>query len=255
MSDHPSCPPPQEAGPCRTPEVTSMRGRRVFDILSLVVGLVVGGLAVAIAIETTGRPREKETSLAKLTTGWRLSELRDPVVVARDVVDVDVPAGTRIVASGLVDATVQDTCKVRQVPPVRTEFALDSETGRAFLFTAGVRRDAMALLTVDPATIQRLETEFRTLWDRSDPYVERLRVQELAGRQGVTVEVDGVVQDVLPFQDRFMIRLEDQGSIIGVLSQKDPSELVDERIRVQGRLEKDKTGYPVIEAHDIRRIR
>ena len=226
-----------------------------MDILSLVIGLVVGGLAVAIAIETTGRNRDKPQPLGKLTTSWRLSELHAPVIVASDVMDVDVPATARIAASGLVEPAVQDRCDVRQVPPVRAEFALDLAAGRGLLFLGGVRRDAMALLTVDPATVQRLESEFRTLWDRSDPYVERLRIADLAGRQGVTVEVDGVVRDVLPWQDRFMIRLEDQGSIIGVTVEKDASELVDERIRVQGRLEKDKTGYPVIAARDIRRVR
>jgi len=226
-----------------------------MDILSLVIGLVVGGLAVAIAIETTGRNRDKPQPLGKLTTSWRLSELHEPVIVASDVMDVDVPATARIAASGLVEPAVQDRCDVRQVPPVRAEFALDLTAGRGLLFLGGVRRDAMALLTVDPATVQRLESEFRTLWDRSDPYVERLRIADLAGRQGVTVEVDGVVRDVLPWQDRFMIRLEDQGSIIGVTVEKDASELVDERIRVQGRLEKDNTGYPVIAARDIRRVR
>lgn len=227
----------------------------MLDILSLVIGLVVGALAVAIAIETTGRTREKPQPLGKLTTGWRLSELRSPLIVARDILDVEVPEDARIVASGLVDPGIQDRCEIRQVPPVRAEFALDLEHGRAFLFLGGIRRDAMALLSVDPVTLQRLEAEFKRLWDRSDPYVERHRIQDLAGRSGVTVEVDGVVRDVLPFQDRFMIRLEDQGSIIGVMVDKDAAELTDERVRVQGRLEKDKTGYPVIEAREIRRIR
>ena len=227
----------------------------MLDILSIVIGLVVGGLAVGIALETTGRNREAPPATVKLTTGWRLGELHDPILVARDVLDADVPAGTRVVASGLVDASVQDACEVRQVPPVRAEFALDITAGRAFLFPGGVRRNAMALLTVDPAIVQRLETEFRTLWERGDPYVERHRIGDLAGRNGTTVEVDGVVADVLPFQDRFMMRLEDQGSIIGVLVQKDASELVDERVRVRGRLDKDQTGYAVIVAQDIRRLR
>ncbi len=239
----------------RNPETHAPAEASVLDILSIVIGLVVGALAVAVVIETTGRSREKPSPQAKLTTGWRLREFGRPVIVARDVLDVDVPDGSTVFASGLVDPKLQATCTVKQVPPVRAEFALDQENGRALLFTAGATEGSLALVTVDPATVQRLETEFRSLRGRSDDYVERRRIAELAGRHGVTVEVDGVVQDVLPFHDEWMIRLEDQGAIIGVVVKKDASELQDERIRVTGRLDKDRTGYAVITADAIRRIR
>ncbi len=227
-----------------------------FDILALAIGLVVGAIAVAVVMESMGRlrPETNKEDASKLTTGWRIRELGQPVLVARDVVDVQVPRGCQIYASGVVDPAILAACKVQQVPPVRTEFAFDAANRRAIMFTSGVRDGTLALITVDPAIVDRLETEYKTLASHAGDYVERLRIQELAGKAGVTVETRGVVQDVLPFQDRFMMRLEDQGNVIGVLCNRDPSELEGMRVQVRGPVEK-RTGYPVIEAEDIRRIR
>ncbi len=227
-----------------------------FDVVALVIGLVAGALAVIAAMEATGRLRGQESKedLSKLTSGWRVRELGTPIVVARDVLDVQVPRGCKIYASGVVDPAILEACEVQQVPPVRTEFALDVNARRAILFTSGVRDGSMALVTVDPVLVDRLETEYRTLAANSSQYVERLRIQDLAGKAGVTVETRGVVQNVVPFHDRFMMRLEDQGHVIGVTVDRNPSELEGLRVQVRGPIDK-RTGYPVIAAEDIRRIR
>jgi len=222
------------------------------DLLALVIGFVVGGLAVGIAVEVMGRGRAQERRTTKLTTGWRIRELQDPVLVARDVLEVDVPEGTRIYASGVVEPGLFRTCKVQQVPPVRAEFAFDEKQGRALLFLAGVRPGALGLLTVDPEIVSRLGTEARTLMDRAGDYVERLVLSEVPGRNGIVVETQGDVQDVLPFRERFMIRLQDGDAVLGVLVDKDPSGLREQRIQVRGRVDRDRTGYAVIEASDIR---
>lgn len=225
----------------------------MVDLLSVVVGIVVGGAVAAVAMETLRR-RRPAAPPPKLTTGWRLTELHRPVVVARDVVHVAVPPEAKVLASGLVDPGVQAACDVRQVPPVRAEFALDLEARRGLLFLGGLRQGSMALVTADEATVARLVSEFRTLWDRAQEYVERYRIGELGGRTGVTVETEGYVQDVLPWHEAFMVRLEDQGHVIGVVVDKDPASLKEQRIRVKGRLQKDDRGYPVLAAHDIRRL-
>ncbi len=209
---------------------------------------------MALVIEVMGRGRQKPVQREKLTAAWRLSELKQPVLVARDVLDVDVPANAKVYASGLVDPQVQQACRVYEVPAVNAEFALDLAQQRAILFLGGVRKDALALVTVDEVLFARLETEYKRLADRGGEYVERFRIQDLGGRSGVTIETEGVVQDALPWKGRFMIRLEDQGHIIGVMVNKDPSSLQDKRIRVKGTLKKDETGYPVVDAIDLRTL-
>lgn len=225
-----------------------------MDLLWLVIGFVLGGIAVGVVVEVTGRGRAKVPEQHKLTTAWRLTELQEPVLVAQDVLDVEIPEGTTILASGLIDPQVQARCKVREVPPVRAQFALDRKQRRAILFLGGIQPGSLALLTVDATLVDRLETEYKRLLDRATDYVERFSIGELGGRSGVVVETEGFVQDVLPWKQRWMMRLEDHGHIIGVAVEKDPRELKERRVRVRGRLEKDQTGYAVIEAVELRTI-
>ncbi len=224
------------------------------DLLYAMAGFVVGATVVAILFEAMARGRSKPGETVKLTAGWRLSELQDPIIVARDLLDVEVPQGARIVSSGLVGAAAFGRGQVRQVPAVPAEFALDAKRGKALLFLGGIESGSLALLSVDPALLARLNAEATGLWERGDPYVERRSIAELAGRSGIVVETQGTVQDVLPYQGRFLLRLEDAGHVVGVQVDKDPADLRSERVLVRGKLVKDRTGYPLLEAFDLRRI-
>lgn len=223
----------------------------------MAVGASVAGSAIALVwfFAQRGAPAAPAGPSQTLTEGWRLRELGTPVVVAHDVDELDVPADATVFASGTVHPKVLASCTVHQVPPVRTAFAIDAEARRAIVFTGGVRDGSLALITTDPALVGRLETEHRTIAARAASYVERLPVAALAGKAGVTVQTLGVVQEILPYQDRFMMRLEDQGAIIGVLVDRDPESLRDERIMVEGRVEKPDNGYLVLHATDVRRLR
>jgi hypothetical protein len=123
------------------------------------------------------------------------------------------------------------------------------------LFLAGLQPAGMALWTVDAELISRLESEATSLWERANPYVERVAVSRLAGAAGAMIETEGLVHDVLPYQGRHLLRLQDEGHIVGVLVDRDPTELKSHRILVRGKLVRDKGGFLVIEAADLRRVR
>lgn len=223
-----------------------------FDLLYAVAGFVVGAVAVAVLVESRGR--RTTPAAAKLTTSWNLGELGRPLVIARDV-EADVPAGSRVVASGQVGPEVFAACEVRQVPHVSAEYAVDDGRKRILLFLGGVRPGAQAMLSVDPDLVARLQAEATALWERADPYVERRSLQDAAGRHGLVVEVQGTVQEVLPYHGAFLLRLEDHGQVLGVQVDAEPSGLKGERIVVRGKMLKDRSGYPLLKANDVRRMR
>lgn len=226
------------------------------DGVSLVLMLAGTGLAGIGAGFLLGRRAQAEVPApaAKFTTAWRLSELADPVLVARDVEDVPTPRGMPVYASGLVAPEVQARCEVHETPAGAAEFAWDREAERAIVFLGGVRSGSLAMLSDDPALVGRLRAEYHRLHDRRSDYVERASLGSLGTRIGVVVETEGYVQDVLPWRDRFMIRLQDRDEVLGVVVAKDPEELRDRRVRVRGRLEKDDRGYVVLQASELRTI-
>ncbi len=218
------------------------------------LGAVISGLGVWGWMRRTPQEAAAPRERYQLTTGWRVSEFDDPVLVVRDIQGVQVPAGAKVLASGLVDSSVQAGCDVRQAAEVRAEFVLDRARGRALLWFGGAREGSMGLITTDATLVARLENEFKSLWDKAEPYVERYKIAELSGRTGVTVETEGEVQEVIPWRDQWMMRLTDQGHVLGVLVPKDPTALETQRVRVKGRLEKDRGGYVVLRAEDVRSV-
>lgn len=187
-----------------------------------------------------------------MTATWSLAELARPLVVARDV-DVEVPAGARLVVAGTVTGQAYAAAQVRQVPDVPGEYALDAARGKALLFLGGVRSGTLALASRDAVLVARLAAEAEALWQRGAPYVEALPLADAARRLGVPLAVQGLVTEVLPRQGAFLMRLEDQGQSLGVRVQVDASELKGQRILVQGQMQRD-GGYPVLVASDVRRL-
>lgn len=223
-----------------------------FGLLYAAAGFLAGAVAVAVLVEARGR-QGAAASTTKLTTSWSLAELGQPLVVARDV-EADVPAGSRVVASGQVAPTVFATSAVRQVPHVSAEYAVDGGRRRVLLFLGGVRPGAQAMLTVEADLVARLQAEATALWERADPYVERRSLADAAGRPGLVVETQGTVQEVLPYRGAYLLRLEDNGHVLGVQVDAEPSQLRGQRILVRGKMLKDQSGYPMLKATDLRRI-
>jgi hypothetical protein len=218
----------------------------------LALASVALGATTATAYWRSRTHPEPATAL-RLTSTWRLAELGTPLLVARDV-DVAVPAGSRVVVSGQVGADAFQAAQVRQVPVVTAEYAVDGERGRALLFLGGVHAGSQAMLVTDKQAVARLAAEATALWERAEPYVERQPLAAAASRAGLVVETQGTVLDVLPYQGAFLLRLEDAGSVLGVQVEREPAELKGQRILVRGKVGKDKGGYPVLVASDVRRL-
>lgn len=232
----------------------TLRGRARVVASEVLAGFLAGAILGA-GLTAAWRARPSKVPAAptdRVTSTWSLAELGAPLVVARDL-DVEVPLGARVVVAGTIAPEAVAAAQVRQVPYVSGEFAVNPAKGQALLFFGGVRSGSMALPTRDQALVQRLAAEAEALWQRSEPYVERCTLGEAARREGVVVEVQGVVADVVARHGAYLIRLEEQGQALGVRVQVDAQELKGQRILVRGPMQRE-GGYPILVASDVRRM-
>lgn len=229
----------------------------MVSVLWLAIGLIAGAFLGILVVEATGRGRQKPSTLPsyKLVSGWSLREFEPATLVARHVEDLHVPSSTTVLCSGRVDPDVVNQAAVQQVTDVGMEYILDETRGRVLLLLGGARPGTLGLLLTDEGLLDRLKAETRAMQGHASDYVERLKIREISGRTGVTVETRGMVQDVVPYKDSYLLRLEDEGQILGVLVSKDPSSLLEQRIQVSGPLERNESGYIVLKAKSVRRIR
>lgn len=222
-----------------------------MEVLSTLVGFVVGVVAAGIAVELGLKKWFSAPDSSKLTTIWSLTELQSPEIVATSLhAGVEVPANARIVSAGDVPPS-RKGLNVRRNTEARGSFAIDAHRARAVLFLGAIEKGTLALWTVDERIIERLRAEFSRLWTRSTDYVERATVADIASKANVTVETRGIVQDVIPYKGRYMLRLTDHGDAVGVLVDQD-LQVRGQKVTVKGIVRTSRSGYPLVEALEVK---
>lgn len=222
-----------------------------MDVLSTLIGFLIGIVAAGFAVELGLKKLFAPPDSSKLTTIWSLTELSNPEIVATTLHGgVDVPKTARVVAASNVPPASKGF-QVRRNADAKGSFALDSQRPRALLFLGGIEPGSLALWTVDEKLIERLRAEFSRLWTRSIDYVERAKVADLPNKPNVTIETTGMVQDVIPYKGRFMMRLSEEGEAVGVIIDRDLP-LRGHRVTVKGIVRASSSGYPLVEALEVK---
>lgn len=217
----------------------------------LSIGFVTGIVAAGFAVELGLKKWFAAPDASKLTAVWSLTELPSPLVVATEITGVSIPKSSRLVTAKNLQVP-QHGFEVRKNPEARGSFAVDATRPRALLFLGGIEPGALALWTVDEKLIERLRSEFNRLWTRSTDYVEYVKVGEIPSKANLTVSTRGLVQGIIPYKDQFLMRLTDEGETVGVLIEKDLP-MQGSRVEVVGVVRTSSSGFPLVEAVEIRK--
>lgn len=228
-----------------------------FSPLWAGVGLVAGVLATALAFEFGIRDvRNPEES--KITSAWNLGEVSGvdpPMIMAQDVDGVRVPDGARVLVqagNATLSSGVLRHGDVRMHPEVGVNFALGDQ--KALVFSGTLHPEAMAVSTAQDTILTRLKSEFDRLWDEAEPFVERVHIKDLPGRENVEVEVEGTVSQVTDYRGKTMLRVTQDGETVGVLAKGDELEALEgSTVQVRGEFRREE-GYHVIDADRIREV-
>jgi len=183
------------------------------DVISLIVGFVVGIIAVSIAIELSWK-KEETVETCKVANKWSLSEIRNPLIVAEKL-KMNAPSGSKVV----VRVETAFSRGAKQNPDVRGNFVLGSD--RALIFSGEIREGQIAFRTVDERILRNLRTLFNQFWEGDEGAEET----KISGRGTVTVR--GIARAVVPYREHYLIRLSYEDGLIGVL--------IDERMDLEGR--------------------
>lgn len=222
-----------------------------MDVLSTLIGFIIGIVAAGFAVELGLKKLFAPPENSKLTTVWSLSELHSPEIVATALAEgVDVPKSARVVASAKMPPSTK-AYQLRRNAEAKGSFALDSQKPRALLFLGGIEPGSLALWTVDEKLIERLRAEFNRLWTRSTDYVERAKVSEIPSKPNAAVETSGVVQDIIPYKGRYMMRLSEEGDAVGVIVDRELP-VRGHRVTVKGIVRASSSGYPLVEAVEVK---
>lgn len=219
-----------------------------MDLVAFFIGVITGLIVAFVAVEFGLKKLFALPEHTNLTSLWSFRGFARPLIATVDGSQAPIPRGARMVTSGPVPAPGSGI-QGRVSGQVKGDFVVDAEEDRALLLMGGLRPGGLALVTVDPKLVGALRAEYERLWAGSEEHVSRVKVSEAADRPNQIVETRGTIADVVPSGERFLARLQDGSSGIGVRLERplDRGAVV----TVKGRVVKGPAGVPLIEAHEI----
>ncbi|MHB8605001.1 MAG: hypothetical protein ACYDCK_07055 [Thermoplasmatota archaeon] len=224
------------------------------------IGFVVGVIATAIAWQlSTKSVRNPERT--RVSAVWGVQEviaMGDTARIAAERIGtgVRIPEGSHILlkagATDAVPADVIHTCEVREHPDVAANYVLGRD--RALVFSGHIEQRSLALWTDEPAAVGHLANDFDRAWAAATPYYETVAAQELlSGGPHKLVAVSGVASEQMEFRGRKMMRLNDNGAILGVSAGDSVPDLAGVGITVFGKVHRENGGV-FVEAQRIERL-
>lgn len=202
-----------------------------MDIISFITGLVVGIVAVSIAVEFAWRKSMPEKT-CKITKNWNMNELKSPIIVSEQV-ETDLPENARVVV-----ATPTPYVKnARENEDAIHNFAVG--LNKAYIFAGKIREGQIAIVTGDEEIMKELKEKFYELWRK------REGVKSYVSSEG-RVRIRGMVRAVFPYRDGYLMRLSYEKGVVGVLL-KERMDVEGRRVEVEGEF----VEYPFIKPSNI----
>lgn len=139
--------------------------RCVMDILSLVVGIILGVIVAGMAIELASKKSSSSPErTSRISYTWGFAEIHNPKIVAEYLDDIDVPDDARVVCQKCKNEAklVEKEIQMKHNNDISANFIVGDN--RALILSGSVRYGEMGVWTVDPIIISKLQGEFERLW-------------------------------------------------------------------------------------------
>ncbi|MCD6512963.1 MAG: hypothetical protein J7K61_05115 [Thermoplasmata archaeon] len=202
-----------------------------MDIISFVTGLVVGILAVSIAVEFAWRKSFPEKT-CKITEKWDLNDIQAPMIVAEKLL-VEPPSNAKVV----VASPTPFAKNARENSDLKGNFVVG--LNKAYIFGGEIKEGQIAIVTADEDIMKDLKSKFYEYWKKKE------RVTSSISSSG-NVRIRGVVRAVFPYRDGYMMRVSYEKGVIGVIL-KEKMDVEGRRVEIEGNM----IEYPFIKPTNI----
>lgn len=136
----------------------------IMDIISLVIGFVIGVVVVSFAIEVGMKKTLKSEPTSRHTKKWSISEISNPRIMAEYLGDVELPEDSKILVKKYrdKDKEVLAGLDVKKHSGIKGNFILGDD--RALILAGPVKKDELGFWTVEKEIIEKLNNEFEEMW-------------------------------------------------------------------------------------------
>jgi hypothetical protein len=132
-----------------------------MEIISLIIGFVIGVIVVGIAVEISFK-KSSSTPASRHTKKWSVSEISNPRIMAEYLSDVELPKNSKVIVSKYKDKEKLAGLNVKEHKGIKGNFIVGDD--RALILAGPIRDDEMAFWTVEKDIVEKLNQQFNEMW-------------------------------------------------------------------------------------------
>jgi hypothetical protein len=133
-----------------------------MDVISLIVGFVIGVILVALVIEIGTKKTMKTSPSSKHTKSWNISEISNPRVMAEYLSDVELPKNSKVIVRKYKNKENLVGLNVKEHKGIRGNYIVGDD--RALILAGPIKNDEMGFWTVEKDIVEKLNQEFEEMW-------------------------------------------------------------------------------------------
>lgn len=133
-----------------------------MDIISLVIGFVIGVIVLGLAIEIGTKKSSQIPPASKHTKKWSISEISNPRIVAEYLSDVELPKGSKVIVNQYKNKDMLAGLNVKEHKGIKGNYILGDD--RVLILAGPVKKDEIGIWTVEKNIVDHLNQEFNQMW-------------------------------------------------------------------------------------------
>ena len=137
-----------------------------MDIISLIIGFIIGVVLVGLAIEIGSKKTNPVTSASKKAKTWSISEISNPKIMAEYLSDVEIPKNSKVIVNTYKNKDMLAGIDVKEHKGIKGNFIVGDD--RALILSGPVRKDEIGFWTVEKEIVEKLKQEFDEKWTEGE---------------------------------------------------------------------------------------
>lgn len=133
-----------------------------MDVISLVIGFVVGVIVVGLAVEVGMKKTSKSEPASRHTKDWDISEISNPRIMAEYLGDVEIPKNSKVLVNRYKDEEMLEELNVKKHSGIKGNFIIGDD--RVLILAGPVKKDEIGFWTVEKEIVEKLNDEFEQMW-------------------------------------------------------------------------------------------
>jgi len=138
----------------------------MIDIISLVIGFIIGIILVGLAVEIGMKKASRNSPSSKHTKKWSISEISNPKIMAEYLSDVELPKNSKLLVNKYKDKEKFIGMNVKEHRGIRGNYVVGDD--RALILAGPIKKDEIAFWTVEKDIVEELKRDFESKWAEAE---------------------------------------------------------------------------------------